>query len=388
MRLTIRFALLPTLALAALPGVARAACVGDCDGNGGVAINELVLGVTIALGSTDVSACPAIDADGHGDATINELIAAVNNALAGCPATPTPLEVTATATATSTTAATGTSTATVSATATRTAPPSATATLTAAPTLSATHTTSPTVQATATETPLATSTASATLAASATATPTGASTATATDTPNNPTGTSTAGITATSTASPSDTPLSSPTATVTGPIDTGTPSGTPTPTATATPGTAAVCGNGFLEAGESCDNCAPDCAIQACTATTPIQTFKVVFEAPVGTLPSVSSVLVGYRSNRVSLPNTGTGARVKLRPMSTSQLVNDLNYALRVVINASAGSSIPSGRLFTIDFDSCSGQAAVTPADFGCQVESCGSSAGPIVGCTCSVTLP
>ena len=81
MSLTMRYALLPTLALAALAGVARADCAGDCDGNGAVAINELILGVSIALGSTDVSACPAIDADGHGDVTINELITMVNVAL-------------------------------------------------------------------------------------------------------------------------------------------------------------------------------------------------------------------------------------------------------------------------------------------------------------------
>jgi hypothetical protein len=149
-----------------------------------------------------------------------------------------------------------------------------------------------------------------------------------------------------------------------------------------------MCGNGFLEAGETCTSCAADCTVQACTATTPIQTFRVNFIAPLGTSPSVAGVLVGYRSNRVSLPNTGTSARVKLRPTGTSQLVKDLDYAVRVVLNASAGSSIATGRIFTVDFDSCQGQAAVTPADFGCQIESCGSSTGPIDGCTCTVVLP
>ena len=61
-------------------------CVGDCNGNGAVAINELIVGVNIALGSTPLSSCPAFDANGDGMVGINELIAAVNNALNGCPA--------------------------------------------------------------------------------------------------------------------------------------------------------------------------------------------------------------------------------------------------------------------------------------------------------------
>ena len=60
-------------------------CVGDCDGDGMVAINELITGVNIALGSADVSACPSFDIDGDGEVAINELITGVNNALNGCP---------------------------------------------------------------------------------------------------------------------------------------------------------------------------------------------------------------------------------------------------------------------------------------------------------------
>jgi len=107
-----------------------------------------------------------------------------------------------------------------------------------------------------------------------------------------------------------------------------------------------------------------------------------------GMIRAEPSALIGYRSDRVSLPNTATGSRVKMRPAGTSQLVRDLDYAVRVLINAQAGQSVPNGKLFTIDFDVCEGQAAVTPSDFGCQVDSCGSSAGPIEGCTCVVTLP
>jgi hypothetical protein len=77
------------------PSRSDAACVGDCDGNGEVIVNELVIMVNIALGSASLSSCPAGDADGSGDITINELIVAVNNALDMCPlppATSTPTE--------------------------------------------------------------------------------------------------------------------------------------------------------------------------------------------------------------------------------------------------------------------------------------------------------
>jgi len=60
-------------------------CLGDCDGNGLVQIQELIQGVNIALRRADVDQCPAFDADLNDEVTINELIRAVNNALDGCP---------------------------------------------------------------------------------------------------------------------------------------------------------------------------------------------------------------------------------------------------------------------------------------------------------------
>jgi hypothetical protein len=58
-------------------------CIGDCDGNGMVRIDELIRSVTIALGSS-IGQCAAIDVDLDGTARINELVAAVNAALDGC----------------------------------------------------------------------------------------------------------------------------------------------------------------------------------------------------------------------------------------------------------------------------------------------------------------
>jgi hypothetical protein len=59
-------------------------CVGDCDGNGEVVINELVRGVNVALGNAPLTDCPSFDANRDGTVTINELVQAVNNALNGC----------------------------------------------------------------------------------------------------------------------------------------------------------------------------------------------------------------------------------------------------------------------------------------------------------------
>jgi hypothetical protein len=76
----------------ATAGESAQACIGDCDGDGAVAINELVLGVNLALGTAPMSSCVAFDA-GSGSVRINVLVRAVRHALDGCPLpapTPTP----------------------------------------------------------------------------------------------------------------------------------------------------------------------------------------------------------------------------------------------------------------------------------------------------------
>jgi hypothetical protein len=60
------------------------ACTGDCDGNGRVAIAELISAVNIALNRAAVATCAAVDADGDGVVRINELVSAVGSALGGC----------------------------------------------------------------------------------------------------------------------------------------------------------------------------------------------------------------------------------------------------------------------------------------------------------------
>lgn len=170
-------ALLATLLLGSAAAPAFARCVGDCGGDGEVTINELILGVNIALGEFPVSACPAF-ANGEGEVTIAQLITGVNNALEGCPVQPPTPTVTHTLTATATAT-------TVPATPTRTAIPTgtATATVTATATGMPTGTATATASATAPGVPTGTATATATASPTATAIPTGTTSATAPPTP-------------------------------------------------------------------------------------------------------------------------------------------------------------------------------------------------------------
>ena len=66
-----------------------AACPGDCDNDGRVAIAELLAGVGIALRGGDIDACASLDRDANRLVDVGELVAAVEASLGGCP-TPTP----------------------------------------------------------------------------------------------------------------------------------------------------------------------------------------------------------------------------------------------------------------------------------------------------------
>jgi len=58
-------------------------CIGDCNGDREVTVDELIQTVRIALGTANVTACLAGDLP-DGDIGESEIIAAVNNALSGC----------------------------------------------------------------------------------------------------------------------------------------------------------------------------------------------------------------------------------------------------------------------------------------------------------------
>ena len=194
-----------------------AVCVGDCDDTGVITVDELVLGVSIALGSQAPSTCPAfLDAEGQVD--ISQLLKGVKNSLQGCPAEPTATSTGNAATPTDTAAPGATATNTPLATATGTVSATASATATA---MSPTSTPTGELPGTATPTDTAPTnpTATASPPATATITATAVATAAATDTAAPPaTPTATEAVTATTTTTPTESPT-----------NTATPSTTATP---------------------------------------------------------------------------------------------------------------------------------------------------------------
>ena len=59
-------------------------CIGDCNHNGRVTVDEIVAMLNRALGNAQVSVCTRGDLNRDGNITIDEILTAVNNALHGC----------------------------------------------------------------------------------------------------------------------------------------------------------------------------------------------------------------------------------------------------------------------------------------------------------------
>jgi hypothetical protein len=74
-------------------------CIGDCDDDYEVNVNELVAMVDVALGKTEVSTCRLGDVNGDGEIGVDEILEAVNNTLYGCGENLSPSPPTATRTA-------------------------------------------------------------------------------------------------------------------------------------------------------------------------------------------------------------------------------------------------------------------------------------------------
>jgi hypothetical protein len=117
------------VALAIAPSPLEAQCCGDCDGDGTVAIANLITAVRNALDGCPGAAPCCGDCNDDGSVTVNELVTAVGRALGSCdaPVTHTLVDTpTRTPTHTQTTTPSITETATVTPTATATVPPTAT----------------------------------------------------------------------------------------------------------------------------------------------------------------------------------------------------------------------------------------------------------------------
>jgi len=84
-----RIAMLAFLGVCVLLGPVRRApaviqCVGDCDADGTVRIDELLTGVQIALGAQPLDACAGLDQESR-QVGVPDIMLAIANALGGCP---------------------------------------------------------------------------------------------------------------------------------------------------------------------------------------------------------------------------------------------------------------------------------------------------------------
>jgi cysteine-rich repeat protein len=157
-----------------------------------------------------------------------------------------------------------------------------------------------------------------------------------------------------------------------------------------------LCGNGQVNAGESCDDgnnnnndtCPADCTIDPCTPVSANQLADVFFQPPAGANVAGLTVLVDYPEGRVQIPGSGSvQSSISMLPSGAFGSSNDLNHALREVVGA--GNAIPPGRLFRVTFQSCQGAPAATAGNYSCVViEASDPFTNPVSGVTCSVTVP
>jgi hypothetical protein len=88
---SITWSTLPLLVSLMAGDGALAACVGDCNGDERVSVDELIKAVGIALGHDPVDVCPEADPDDDGVTSLDELISAIHSSLGQCDvATPSP----------------------------------------------------------------------------------------------------------------------------------------------------------------------------------------------------------------------------------------------------------------------------------------------------------
>lgn len=73
-----------TLTAFLLGAQAAPACTGDCNSDGRVGVDEIVVGVGIALGETAWARCVRMDADRDGSVDVDDLLRGVQRALDGC----------------------------------------------------------------------------------------------------------------------------------------------------------------------------------------------------------------------------------------------------------------------------------------------------------------
>lgn len=153
------------------------------------------------------------------------------------------------------------------------------------------------------------------------------------------------------------------------------------------PQAGAACGDHLLDAGETCDGCPDDCKAAPCPVSAsdkPVR-FAVEWAPPAGQTASSLTLTVAYRSSRIGLPGSGAAPQIRLEkaPANAIVLLNDLDYAVKVVLTKSG--TIEPGQVFTLAFDRCESAPAPAASDFSCQVAGCATAAGDIQDCSCRI---
>jgi len=173
-------------------------------------------------------------------------------------------------------------------------------------------------------------------------------------------------------------PIPTPTTTFTPAPPTPTRTVTPTPT----PTRASQCGDGLLSIDETCTSCAADCTPLACDPTATTALVNVSLALPDGAQVSQVTVSLAYRTDTLSLPDSGLQARfqpatgIRVRP-------TDRGYLADVLVARTAG-QLTSGAIFSATFDTCAGAPQPSDADFACAVAACGTASD----CRCTADVP
>jgi hypothetical protein len=151
--------------------------------------------------------------------------------------------------------------------------------------------------------------------------------------------------------------------------------------------TVATCGDGLLEAAETCTACSADCATQPCDATIGTQSVALTVKAPGATTLVAVTLQLAYRHGALRLPADALALRKRARAVADGGLVapKDLGYALRLVV-ARAGGLLP-GPAVEVAFDRCAGSASATTADLSCTVRGCAGAGGQLDNCTCTLAI-
>lgn len=160
----------------------------------------------------------------------------------------------------------------------------------------------------------------------------------------------------------------------------------PAPSAKTSP----LCGNGLVDREENCKSCAADCKPLPCTPSSDRYLVEISLAAHPAWEPTAATVHLSYRTNRLSIPGSGSDQAVRERVdfgASDSGITafNDLDHTIRIV--RAEGKPLPHP-LATIELDGCAGAAPPTEDDLVCVVEGCAGVGGVIEdGCRCTVTL-